>query len=108
MNFYENNKNAPEGKSKLGYFYNNKTTWKPEVTAQYMNHLTRKQASIIFRTRTRMIKVKGNYKNGHSDLTCRACKMTMETQPHVLNECPKLHPDDSKRYLTKIYSLKIK
>ena len=31
-----------------------------------MNRLTRKQASIVFKTRTRMIKVKGNYKNGYS------------------------------------------
>ena len=54
--------------------------------------MTRKQASTIFKTRTRMIKVKGNYKNGHTDLTCRACKDVPETQQHVLEECQVIHP----------------
>ena len=57
-----------------------------------MNRLTRKQASIVFKTRTRMIKVKGNYKNGYTDLTCRACKGVQETQNHALTECKALHP----------------
>ena len=58
-----------------------------------MKKLTRKQASTIFKARTRMIKVKGNYKNGYPDLTCRACQKDHETQAHVLYECKKLNPD---------------
>ena len=68
-----------------------------------MNQLTRKQASTIFKTRTRMIKVKANYKNGHKNLRCRACgdksgiiKWT-ETQMHCLEVCAKLHPQDHTR-----------
>ena len=60
-----------------------------------MNELTRKQASLIFKARTRMIKVKGNYKNGYGNLTCRMCKTTEETQKHILEECPVLHNSES-------------
>ena len=42
-----------------------------------------------------MIKVKGNYKNGHKDLTCRMCKNEEETQTHILEQCPKLHQNDA-------------
>ena len=58
-----------------------------------MRKLTRKQASTIFKARTRMLKVKCNYKNGYTDLTCRACKKEPETQKHILYECIKIHPD---------------
>ena len=84
--------NIPDGKSKIIYFLEGKGEWKPEITAHYMNKMTRKQASTIFKTRTRMIKVKGNYKNGHTDLTCRMCNHGPETQSHALLECKILHP----------------
>ena len=83
---------ARENKSKLRFFLEGKEQWKPETPAKYMNKLTRKQTSNIFKTRTRMIQVKDNYRNGHSDLTCRACGEQTETQKHVLYECEKLHP----------------
>ena len=57
-----------------------------------MNKLTRKQVSLVFKTRTRMMKVKGNYKNGYPDLICRACKNAEETQNHTLSDCKALHP----------------
>ena len=60
-----------------------------------MLKLTRKQVSTIFAARTRMVKVKGNYKNGYQDLKCRACQHPCETQTHVLNECRTLHPGTS-------------
>ena len=60
-----------------------------------MSTLTRKQSSLIFKARTRMIKVKSNYKNGFNDLNCRFCKNEEETQPHILEICPNLHPDDT-------------
>ena len=84
--------NAMEGKSKMTYFMEGKREWEPENPPAYINKLTRKQASVIFKSRTRMIQTKGNYKNGHTDLTCRACKNMPETQQHVLQECPKIHP----------------
>ena len=56
-----------------------------------MMRLTRKQASTIFKARTRMTKVKGNYKNGYNDLKCRACKSVEESHQHVLKDCTAIH-----------------
>ena len=82
----------PEGRSKIIYYLDGIGEWTPEETQEYMNRMTRKRAIVIFHTRTRMIKVKGNYKNGHPDQKCRACKNSPETQTHVLYECKALHP----------------
>ena len=76
-----------ENKSKLKFFLEGKTAWKPDEPAEYMKKLTRKQASTIFKARTRMLKVKNNYKNGFPDLICKACGVENETQSHVLYEC---------------------
>ena len=89
-----------ENKSKLKFFLENITDWTPGQPANYMKKLTRKQVSTIFKARTRMIKVKGNYKNGHRDLTCRACKRSTETQQHVLNECIALKTEIDNNYNT--------
>ena len=53
----------------------------------YTNVLDRKTTSTIFKTRTRMIDVKANYKNKYKDQTCRLCKKENETQQHILTEC---------------------
>ena len=79
-----------QGRSKITYFLEGKGLWNAEQPATYMNELTRRQASTIFKTRTRMIKVKGNYKNAYTDLTCRACKIEIESQKHVLEDCRSL------------------
>ena len=84
------NKTA-ENKSKMQYFFDGKSNWKIGDRAQYMSKLTRNQASTIFRARTRMLKVKANYKNGHTDLKCRMCGNQQKTQKHVLEECVKLN-----------------
>ena len=84
-----------EGKSKMQYFLEAKEKWQPGKRAQYMNELTRKQTSTIFKARSRMIQVKGNYKNGHTDLKCRKCKQEIETQQHVLEKCPIIHHNDA-------------
>ena len=88
---------ACQGKSKMTYFTENKEVWKPGIRAKYMNELTRKQTSLIFKARSRMLKVKCNYKNGFHDLTCRLCKMGEETQTHILEECLALHLNDSNK-----------
>ena len=87
LKFYKKMKMAQEERSKLKHFLEGKIEWRPEESAQYMKQLTRKQASTIFKARTRMLKVKCNYKNGYRDHACRACQKTPETQKHVLNEC---------------------
>ena len=78
-------------KSKMKYYYEGKHDWATGKRARYLNKLTRNQASLIFKTRTRMLKVKGNYKNGHTKLECRLCKNQEETQKHVLEECKKIN-----------------
>ena len=55
--------------------------------------LGRKEASTIFKARTRMLQVKNNYKNAHKNLTCRACQRSTETQKYVLAVCPAIHTD---------------
>ena len=77
---------AREGGSKIRYYLDGKT-WNPEEPAKYMQSLTRKEASTIFKARTRMTKFKGNYKNQYPDQTCRACKKHPETHHHALYEC---------------------
>ena len=79
----------------MTYFLENKTGWHPDKAAPYMNELTRKQTSLIFKARSRMLKVKGNYKNGYPELSCRLCKKAEETQTHILEECEKIHCDDA-------------
>ena len=75
-------------KSKMNYYYERRATpWEPKKRTEYMNKLTRNQASTIFKARTRMIKVKSNYKNGNTDMKCRLCGKSEETQKHALEEC---------------------
>ena len=88
---------ASQGKSKMAYFLDSKTNWQSGKRAQYMNELTRKQSSLIFKARCRMIKVKGNYKNGYPDLTCRLCGSEEESQTHILETCHMMHPDDTNK-----------
>ena len=56
-----------------------------------MNKLTRKQASTIFKARTRMVPVKNNYRKMYHNNICRACGHEVETQQHVFEECDVLH-----------------
>ena len=84
------------GKSKMTYFLEGKTNWTIGKRTKYMNELTRNQVSTIFKARTRMIKVKGNYKNGNKTLECRICKKAEETQTHVLEECEKINEQENK------------
>ena len=79
----------------MKHFFENREDWQIGQRAQYMNELTRKQVSLIFKSITRMFKVKGNYKNGHPDLKCRMCKAVDENQKHIMEECLAIHKDDS-------------
>ena len=81
---------SAENKSKMKYYFEGKQSWKPQKRSRYMDKLTRNQASVIFKARTRMLTAKSNYKNGYKDLTCRLCKKYEETQNHILEECEKM------------------
>ena len=95
VKFHERMTKDWEAKSKLKHFLDGKGLWKPEEPADYMEKLTRKQASTIFKARTRMTKVKGNYKNGFPDQTFRACRNANETQAHILYECQRANTETS-------------
>ena len=84
MRFKTQIEESAQGKSKMEYFLEYRGDWQPGKRAKYMNELTRKQTSLIFKARTRMLKVKGNYKNGHPNQTCRMCKSGDESQKHIL------------------------
>ena len=83
---YQANKiyKAAENKSKVRDYVCNKTRKAVMEKPDYIDKLSRKECSSIFNTRARMIKVKGNYKYMHEDMTCRWCKKEDETQLHIL------------------------
>ena len=79
-------------KSKIQHLLDGKQEeWKPGKRTEYMNKLTRKQASTIFKARTRMLNVKNNYRNNYQNTECRMCKNATETQKHIQEECPQIH-----------------
>ena len=79
-----------EDKSKMQFYIEGKQECKAGERALYLRKLNRNQASIIFKARTRMLKVKSNYKNGNTNLQCRMCGKAEESQKHILEECEKL------------------
>ena len=46
-------------------------------------------SKLLFKLRSRMVEVKTNFRNKSSDLSCPVCKLTEDTQKHVM-ECTKL------------------
>ena len=95
-----------ENKSKVQHLIQNKQEpWTPGTSTEYMRRLTRNQASTIFKARTRMLKVKNNFRKMSETNTCRMCNKECETQQHILKECPEIHKDEStKTPLTEIFS----
>ena len=87
-------KREGEHKSKVSRLLKHNPKEKLEMS-KYLQKLNRHDASIIFKTRTRMLDVKENYKNKYKDQKCRLCKESDETQEHVLQYCPKIHQDTS-------------
>ena len=72
-------------KSKVMYLTQGRKKWKICQRQEYMSKLTRYQASIIFRARTRMLKFKDNFRAMYKDNTCRLCNKEKETQEHVMD-----------------------
>ena len=60
----------------------------------YLTHYTQKQASTIFKIRSRSTECKNNRKSSTQDLACRFCSSTAETQEHIVN-CHKIVEDGS-------------
>ena len=80
-------KQGTENKTKAKYYIDNKRDMRPGSRAKYMDKCNRMETSIIFRARTRMLKVKTNFRNMYQDTTCRLCKAEEEDQEHVLENC---------------------
>ena len=94
-----------EHKTKMSWYLKEKKEWHPGTRAKYLEELTRKQCTTIFEARTRMTKVKGNYKNINEPGPCRACKKEQETQEHILEECESLvNNEEEKIKKTEIFS----
>ena len=87
-------KETSKGKSKITHLLEYRAQAIEGKRMDYLNKLSRIEVSAIFRARTRMIKVRNNYKAGLSTLQCRACRLTNETQKHVFEECPVLHSNN--------------
>ena len=87
------------GKSKVNFLLQGIKEWTPGKRQKYLSKLNRIESNEIFKLRTRMTKIKRNYKGAYRNLTCRGCNATEETQKHVLEECTSIHQDET----TKIY-----
>ena len=57
------------------------------------NNLSTQQVKFIFQARSRMIDIRANFENKYKDLSCRACKKEVESQPHLLL-CEELNDDN--------------
>lgn len=78
-------------KSKLQYLEKTEEVYTTK-RKNYIQKLNRKEASTIFKLRTRMLDVKCNYKGSYTNLSCRLCGISQETQDHILFDCQK-NPD---------------
>ena len=83
--------NEAESRSKMIYYLEGKENWKINDRPEYMNKMNRKQTGIIFRARTRMLDIKGNFPGKYQNNICRACTLVEETQKHILEECIELN-----------------
>ena len=79
-----------ENKSKVKHMIENTPERTKLTMAPYMRELSRRECRNIFLVRSRMAKVKTNYKGAHSNLLCRWCKKVEETQTHIFQECENL------------------
>jgi hypothetical protein len=85
-----------ENKSKVKFYMDNKRNIQVGKRAKYLDVLTRSETGTIFKARTRMLKIKANFRNMHKDMTCRLCRKedTEETQDHILEECEGINRED--------------
>ena len=83
------------GLEMTGRFLTSNSGTRRRAKPSYLYKLPKEQARAIFMARTRMIKVKTNYKNMYTNTICRGCGLKEETQQHVLEECTSIHTQDN-------------
>ena len=77
----------------------------PTRREKYLEHLNRKQCSIIIKTRSRMMPVKTNHGNNNNP-ECRMCGQANESQQHVIEECPVTKNNGNSITYTEIFNNK--
>ena len=97
---FEEMKDKRTSKSKIDFLMRGQTNTCPETRRKpYMNKLNRKQVSTIFKARTRMLDIKNNFRGKYDNMLCRGCGQASETQEHVFEECPTIHPNEISKVL---------
>jgi len=88
-NYFRNKINTSgTDKSKVKYLKEGlEKDWQPGKKQKYLEILTRKQTTSLFKARNRMLDVKNNFRGKHKDMKCRLCEKENETQEHILEEC---------------------
>ena len=70
---------------------------------QYIKSLTRSEASIIFKLRTRMLNLKNNFRNNtNGDILCPRCHKEIDNKQHLFERCIQLE-DLYRKYKIKSY-----
>ena len=70
---------------------------------QYIKSITRSEASIIFKLRTRMINLKNNFRNNtNGDILCPRCHKEIDNEQHLFERCNQLE-DLYRKYQIKSY-----
>ena len=77
--------------SKLKELRKNKKEIRQE---RYMNLLTWEDARMIFKIRTRMTKIRKNYRNNYKCILCPRCNMEEESEKHLIETCTKIDRTD--------------
>ena len=58
---------------------------------QYIKSLTRSEASVIFKLRTRMLNLKNNFRNNKKgDISCQRYHKEIDNEQHLLERCNQL------------------
>ena len=83
--------------SKLTNLMSTKGTIKPET---YIYDLSRSDASIIFKLRSRMLPLRNNCKGNHHDTNCQRCRNGSDDEQHLFSVCSSLVSLRSKYEIT--------
>ena len=67
-------------------------------------NIKKEEAQLIFMLRCRVTNVKTNLKGKYDSLCCRACKISDESQKHIIEECKILNKDEQNIEYEKLFN----